>query len=621
MKPASLILSLFLFCSLFTKVNAQKQGSVNSAQILMESSLDFKLADTLFWKEVVQKGKDTLSFLPPKAQGDVQYAIAQYYLWNQQLDSALVYFGNAEPLFEANAALTADFHLTYAETWRQRRFYNKASTHLFKALDILEAENDQEKIAACLAQIGLVLDLTENYTEAIDYANQAIRIQKEYDNPEALALSYEIRSRPLIFVDSLDYGIKTIDSAINILNLANSNSELLYDCYNSKGNLLKYTEAYDSAIYYYKLNLEYFTKTGDLRGIIAAKGNLGHAYRLKGEYETALPYSLSALEMGVSSGYTRNVWENHLHASVIYEMLGDFENALKHNIDLVNEREVFFQQNIDNLKAEYQIEYETEKKNQQIQSQQQAIASQKRIQSLSFGILGLLSILLVGSIIVSRNSRRKNEVLRIKNEEVELLLKEIHHRVKNNLQRVSSLLYLQSNFIKDPNALDAIKESQHRVQSMSLIHKKLYSGKNLTSIKMDDYLKSLGSGLLDSFNLPGTSINIQYNVEPLEADVDTAIPIGLIVNELVTNALKYAFSGDKAEGCIDINLYQKADALCLEVADDGVGISDADVNTDIQSGFGTQLVQLLATQLGGTMEKISEVGTKVVFRFREYKLA
>lgn len=190
-------------------------------------------------------------------------------------------------------------------------------------------------------------------------------------------------------------------------------------------------------------------------------------------------------------------------------------------------------------------------------------------------------------------------VIKAKNAENELLLKEIYHRVKNNLEMVSSLLMLQSVKTKDAKAKEVMQASQNRVQSMGIIHQKLYQGENLATIEMLDYFTNLSNNLLDAFGA-SERVSVCCNMEPLELDVDTAVPIGLIVNELLTNALKYAFPSDAA-GEVELSLHERGEgALELVVADNGVGMSG---NTPVQgTGFGSQLIQLLTTQLQGQMQ-------------------
>jgi two-component sensor histidine kinase len=186
-------------------------------------------------------------------------------------------------------------------------------------------------------------------------------------------------------------------------------------------------------------------------------------------------------------------------------------------------------------------------------------------------------------------------------------LREIHHRVKNNLQVISSLLQLQSRGLdeSDTQARYALRESQSRVQAMGLIHQKLYQT-DTTSVSMADYVTQLGDTLLDTYRL-NDRVEMYYDVEPIELDVDTAIPLGLIINELVTNSLKYAFP-DGREGTIEISLYRHEGGFKLRVADDGVGTAAA-APLEGSTSFGTRLIDLLTQKLRGQVNTpASETG-------------
>ena len=177
---------------------------------------------------------------------------------------------------------------------------------------------------------------------------------------------------------------------------------------------------------------------------------------------------------------------------------------------------------------------------------------------------------------------------------------------------VKSLIALQAAQIEDPTTKDAMIASQNRVQSMGIIHQKLYQGKNLGSIEMKDYFINLSEGILDSFNAEDR-VKIECAMDNLELDVDTAVPIGLIVNELLTNALKYAFPQDQ-RGVINIRLEKNREHhLKLEVRDNGIGKTAGVAPTG--TGFGSQLIELLTLQLNGKMRENGESGTHVEFDF------
>ena len=198
--------------------------------------------------------------------------------------------------------------------------------------------------------------------------------------------------------------------------------------------------------------------------------------------------------------------------------------------------------------------------------------------------------------------------------EKEVLLKEVHHRVKNNLQIISSLLNLQSGQIADPITKDALRESQNRVRTMALIHEKLYQSSDLAQIDFAAYLKSLGTFLAQSYRGSSSKVVMQIDAQDIRLNIDTAIPCGLIVNELVSNSLKYAFPENRA-GNIKIEFYQPSNGnFILLVTDDGAGLPDGFEPAQSQS-LGLKLVNSLVLQLKGTLmvDTMSGVSYKISF--------
>jgi two-component sensor histidine kinase/DNA-binding response OmpR family regulator len=202
--------------------------------------------------------------------------------------------------------------------------------------------------------------------------------------------------------------------------------------------------------------------------------------------------------------------------------------------------------------------------------------------------------------------------------EKEILLQEIHHRVKNNLQVISSLLRLQSRFIKDQNSIDIFKETQNRVRSITILHEKLYQSDNLAKIKIDEYVKILAEDLMYFYELEESNINMILDIEDVPLNIETAIPCGLLINEMVANSLKYAFPNQK-DGEIKIELHSNnEDQFNLTVSDNGVGIPD-EINPENAETFGMQLVKYLTKQLKGTIELDNNNGTKYQLKFSELK--
>lgn len=201
--------------------------------------------------------------------------------------------------------------------------------------------------------------------------------------------------------------------------------------------------------------------------------------------------------------------------------------------------------------------------------------------------------------------------------EKETLLQEVHHRVKNNLQIISSLLNLQSTYLKDDESKSVLKESQNRIKSMSFIHESLYMNKNFSSVDLKEYVKGLSSSLLYSYCLNPERMEIQIDVDELTLNLDQAIPCGLIINELVSNTFKHAYP-DGAEGKLVIRIKEKEGRMAIMISDDGVGIPE-NWNPEESESLGIQLVYTLTEQLDGDIEFSGEKGTKYLITFDRIK--
>jgi two-component sensor histidine kinase len=247
---------------------------------------------------------------------------------------------------------------------------------------------------------------------------------------------------------------------------------------------------------------------------------------------------------------------------------------------------------------------------------------QKQISYAVIGGLGLSSLLLY---FFFNSKRKSNQLLEEKNnvisnalKEKDTLLREIHHRVKNNLQVIGSLLRLQSNYTDDENVLQAINEGQSRVRSMALIHQKLYQRENLTGVSTKDYLDQLIKELFSTYKVDTNKIQLQLDIQDINLDIDTVIPIGLVVNELVSNALKYAFVG-RDNGILKVSLKEVSEKLVVKVADNGNGIPDLSV-VENPSSFGWNLINIFKDKLDGSINIDNTSGTSVEIKFEEYQL-
>jgi len=238
--------------------------------------------------------------------------------------------------------------------------------------------------------------------------------------------------------------------------------------------------------------------------------------------------------------------------------------------------------------------------------------------SLIFTLLGFAGLVYayLKSIKNQRLIAEQNHIIEASLVEKDSLLKEIHHRVKNNLQMVSSLLSLQTKNTRSKAAIEALEEGKSRVKAMALIHQKLYQNDDLSVIEMQGYIESLVNSVQSVFKKGGHNINITIDAEGVELDIDRAIPFGLILNELVSNSFKYAFPTDKEDGKIYIHLRKTGDQGFFEYMDNGVGLPE-DTDERASASMGIRLMNRLVNQLQSTLnvDKTTE-GVRFWFNFK-----
>ncbi|MBI5459877.1 sensor histidine kinase [Methanobacterium sp.] len=217
-----------------------------------------------------------------------------------------------------------------------------------------------------------------------------------------------------------------------------------------------------------------------------------------------------------------------------------------------------------------------------------------------------------------RELTKKNIQLTKLNQQKEMLIKEVHHRVKNNLMIISSLLNLQSNYLKDEESKEIFKESQNRAKSMALIHERLYRSIDLKNIDFKEYITTLANDLYRTYVKDPSRVSLQMIIEDVNIDINSAIPLGLILNELITNSMKHAFP-DGRKGTVSISFEEKDDEFILKVSDDGIGFP-SDLDYTKTNSLGMQLVTSLTSQINGKIELDRDHGTKFTLTFKELGL-
>ncbi|WP_204336736.1 tetratricopeptide repeat-containing sensor histidine kinase [Cryomorpha ignava] len=529
-----------------------------------------------------------------------------------KLDSATHYFNKAMAGYKAidnkRGQATTAFKLSWVS--KRKGDIEAAMTSDLFALKIMEELGDKPGIASAYGRVAENLMGQRQASEALKYALKGMEVCEANNLDEELFYANRTLGDAYMFKSDYEESLTYYKKAFEIGKRLNLGEMNLADISNCLGNAYKRLGRYEEALVEYDSCLQFAQRANYPGAMAAANANLGETNLLIGNFAEALPYQLATIKMQEEDGDISNLVENYNHTATIYGKLGNYELAWDYEKRARALHDSLLSEKSDVALSELRTRYETEKNEGIIESQMLQLNQRNKVQWLTAGVAFLLAGFLFFLYRLYRIRTKNNILLKVKNAENELLLKEIHHRVKNNLEVVSSLLELQSAQIDDKGIKDAMQEGQNRVQSIGIVHQKLYMGKNLGAIEMKDYFLNLSESILDSFGADDR-VTVECVMEQLDVDIDTAVPLGLIVNELLTNTLKYGFP-DGRKGHVRIHLEKDMEgSLYMEVADNGIGKSEITKGT----GFGSQLISLLTRQLSGSMREEIVNGTKVFFQF------
>jgi two-component system, sensor histidine kinase PdtaS len=417
---------------------------------------------------------------------------------------------------------------------------------------------------------------------------------------------------------------------------------------------------YDSAIYYHKKWIEEVKERGTQIHLSAAYTNLAACYRTQQNWKEALTWFELANRLNRKIGVKRaEAVVGKAKAQLLFNM-GQAEEALREiegSLDLANqigsiknvqeflvvksdillslaqpkEAAQALKQSVvmlDSIRdgegqlqvARLQIEYETDKNNRNLQNlQSRNKLNEARIETRNIQITSAVALLLLtltlGGMYYARylQNQKLNKLLQTSNMEKEGLLHEVHHRVKNNLQIISSLISLKSRQAS-AETNEALQQLNARIFSMGLVHEKLYQNESIQMLRLDEYLAEISHHLLSSFEEKEHPISLLMDCQAIEMDLDSALTCGLIVNELVTNSVKYAFTSEQADRQISIGLSKVENVVSLQISDNGSSIKP--IAGNFKKSFGSRFVdQLVITKLGGEWSVSVESGFQVMIKF------
>ncbi|MFK7921787.1 MAG: tetratricopeptide repeat protein [Bacteroidia bacterium] len=541
-----------------------------------------------------------------------------------ELDSALYYNQLAltlyteleRPIYEAIAFNNS------AIIYERKGNYTRAIEEYLKALAIFEEKEYIAGSAAVYANLGVIYLRQQSYEEAITHCQHSLRLKREIGDTYGIAINLNTLAEVYLSLEQIDSAIHYSQESLAI-NTQIEDPKGEATSHSQLGRIYLQDQQFREAEIHLLKGYKLSQSVGDqiLQGNTAIK--LAQIRQRSGDSDQAYSYLEEALQLAKKTGGRELLREAYAAFYQYYRAKKDFRAfEYQDRYQLLNDslRNDSIVQAF--TRREMQFEFAIEKNDIALaQAQKELEFSQelKRQRLLGwFAVLGAVALAVI-LLLLWRSYRLKqktnqqlnaqNETIQQSLEEREILLKEIHHRVKNNLQIISSLLGLQSRSIDDPSALEAIAESRNRVQSMALIHQNLYQDETLAEISLPNYISQLSHSLLKSYQLSSQEIDLKQDVADISLDVDLLIPLGLILNELISNALKHAFA-ERQHGQIDIQIQQLAAQLQIQVTDNGAGLPD-DFERKSQQSLGFKLVRSFVKKMNGSLKINTQSGTQI----------
>jgi len=334
--------------------------------------------------------------------------------------------------------------------------------------------------------------------------------------------------------------------------------------------------------------------------------NIADIYRRTVHYDKALEYAKKMLETSQQIKHPTHVYFSYKMMYSVYNSAKRFDSALRYYILASNLNDSLKDISKKQQVVDMQYKYETAKKELEIINLHKEVLNRSRI-FLLVAALVVIAFVALGFILLYRRVQHQKVILNEQSKRLELMMKELHHRVKNNLQIVTSLLSLQTYKLTDETVISVLKESQQRVQAMSLIHEQLYKYDEFSKFNIRDYINDLINSLMSSFGHTPDNFTVNLNVSKEVLDIDQALPLGLILNEIVTNAFKYAYAGIEFPA-LSLSVTEDNKNILVSIRDNGKGLNQHEWKQK-DGSFGKQLITALSRQLRAQQTIVVDKGT------------
>jgi two-component sensor histidine kinase len=586
-----------------------------------------------------------------------QKNIAEVHLSDNKIDIAETEL--QQVLADYKAFGYTKLHFTYdllGAISRAKADLHKELYYRMEAVKSMDATGDTETADYFYAKLALVYSDLGMYRQSVPWITKSLDIlqaRKHYEDyyGDLSLLIYDLiqENKPadaIIFLNKTMRDVPPINMAQKV-----DLYEAFGSCYVALKQYAKAEKYYLAMMQTYRLttfNKAFYTTNDQMvLDFVHYNETMGGFYVLTKQYNKAGYYFNKILLLPKDAVRPVTLSKIHKLQFQVDSASGKFIQAINHFEVHKNINDSLYNVTKSKQVADLQIKYETAKKEQSIKLLQSQGKSQKaELQKLNLErnitFIGVGMLFIIAGLAYNgyRQKQRSNLELHAKQNEInqqnqslqlllndkdkllnekDWLLKEVHHRVKNNLQIVMSLLNTQSAYLKSNAAITAIRESQNRVQAISLIHQKLYSTSNVSSINMAVYIADLVSYLRSCYNTGDHDIRFELLVEPIRLDVAQAIPAGLILNEAINNAIKYAFPGARGGNISIVLNYVLGNFLRLSIIDNGVGLPE-NFDPKKSASLGMEMMKALSKQLGGKFNMLADQGVCISIDFEAEKV-
>ena len=562
--------------------------------------------------------------------------LGNYYFYNSKLDSAVFYLLKSKRILTNKnlPILNASIYSALGGVYRKQGNIIKAIRSVLEAKTILDHVDtlslSQRNKRELLSEKLILFNTLANFYNQMGEFSKSI---ESYDNAYEHAILLDATKYAGVILSNkgdllLNNGkitdaLKVLKEAKQLKIKGHAQKRSIANTNQNIGLALLKNHQYDLALQSVNEALDYYKSANVSLGIMEAYSIRGRVYYMKKEYSKAIDDCSKSKQIALENNVLETQERVFLCLSESYEAINDYKNSLLNFKQYKRVKDsIFNKKNIKKItQLEMQYKYDKEK---ELQNLKRITTEKENKTTITMLLLGMLSLALISGLLYWLYSIRQksNQQLREKNAKIsdtlainEILLRETHHRVKNNLQIISSLLSMQSKFLVDEKSKAIITDSQNRIVSMSLIHQKLYQNDTITGIETKTYFADLLTSLAHSYGIDSNKVKMDIDIENMVLDIDTAIPLGLILNEMISNAFKHGVNREK--DVFVFHFYKEADNLIIRIKDNGKGLPKG-FELQKTKTYGMKLIQALSQKLKATIVYTNNNGLEIVMKISRF---